>query len=210
MRAWNTADGQEVRVPDLTEARAEFVRFAPDGGTLVTVSGGTVAIRNWPQGALLRELTLPPGELAPLGAILAISPDSKLLVTAVRHVNLWGDQVIDATGGSTDLWDMTSGKHLRRLTGSDGSRDCAAFTPAGEVVITSDRPLLGDQDRQKFPRGVVHVLDVGTGTLRRIFPVPRDISALSISPDGRTAFLGSLEGTIDASELASGGIRLGW
>jgi len=208
LRVWNTGDGQKTRMPGLTGTPTDWLQFAPNGRSLVTVSGDRVFVRSWPQGALLCGIALPHGPLASMGSILAISPDSKLLVTAVRFVNLLDDMVVDAAGGWTDLWDMTTGKHLRRLTESDPLRELAAFTAAGELVITNDSPLLGDQDRQKFPHGVVHVVDVGTGTLKRIFPSPRDVSALAISPDGRTAYLGSPEGTIEASDLVSGGIRL--
>jgi WD40 repeat protein len=207
---WNVTNGEEVRAAGLTGARAESLRFAPDGRTLVTLAGDTMTIRNWPQGERLREITLPQGEVRgfrTLGSILDISRDSELLVTMVRHVNLWRGQAIDAAGGSLDLWARKNGKHLQRLAGSDGLTERAAFTVRGELVITSDTPLWGTDHPLQFARGILHVVDAGTGRLKRMFPVPARVTALAVSPDGRTAYLGSAEGTIHACEVASGGVR---
>ncbi len=186
------------------------MRFAPDGRTLLTLSGDTVTIRSWPEGKRLREITLPKGEVKgfrTIGSIPAISPDGELLVTMCRHVNwAWG-RVIDAVGGSLDLWNPKTGKHLQRLAGSDGITERAAFTTMGELVVMSDEPLWGEDHPEPVRSGVLHVVDARTGRLKRMFRVPALVTALVVAPDGRTAYLGSPNGTIHACDIAGGGIR---
>ena len=67
----------------------------------------------------------------------------------VRHVNLSHGMVIDSVGGSLDLWETKSGKHVQRLAGSDGFTERAAFTGVGELIITSDARLWGDDGHAK-------------------------------------------------------------
>ena len=189
LHLWNVTNGKEVRATGLTGVRAESVRFALDGRTLVTLSGDTMTIRNWPRGERLHEIRLPQRKergFRTLGSILGMSPDTELLVTMVRHVNWWRGQVIDAVGGSLDLWGTKSGKHLERLAESDGMTERAAFTVAGELVITNDSPPSDLEDPPPVPRGVFHVLDAGTRRLKRKVPVPMLVTALAVSRDGRT------------------------
>ncbi len=87
------------------------------------------------------------------------------------------------------------------------SRSAAAFTKAGELVITSDARLWGKEDSRKPPRGTVHVVDAGTRRVKQTFHVPAVVTALAVSPDGRTAYLGVPDGTIHACDVATGEVR---
>ncbi len=211
LHLWDVSNGREVQAAGLTGTKAESVRFSPDGRTLFTLSGETITLRSWPQAQRLREMRFLPREprgFTVLGTILAISPDGELLVTMVRHVNLSLGMVIDSVGGSLDLWETKSGKHVQRLAGSDGFTERAAFTGAGELIITSDAPISGDDENaRKHSGGVVHVLDAGTRRLKRTFRVPGLVTALAVSRDGRSAFLGGPDGTIHACDVATGGVQ---
>jgi WD40 repeat protein len=207
LRLWNVSDGARIRGSALDGAHAEFVRFAPDGKSVVTICGDAMAVRHWPDGKRLHEFSQPEGELrgfTTLGSLRAISPDGKFLMTTVRHVHLHGGSVIDAAGGSLDLWDAEGGRHLRQLARIDSMGVRAAFTADNQLNITSDAPLVGEEDRQRFPHGVVHTFDPGTGRVKRMFGAPNTVSALALSPDGRTMYLGSRDGTIHVCDAATG------
>ena len=140
--------------------------------------------------------------------MLAISPDGELLVTIVRHVNLSHGMVLDSVGGSLDLWETKSGKHVHQLAGSDGFTERGAFTAAGELIVTSDARLWGnDEDPPTRSGGVVHMIDSGARRVKRKFRVPAIVTALAVSPDGRMAYVGGPDGTIHACDVATGGIR---
>jgi WD40 repeat protein len=210
LRVWEVATGEEARSAGLTGTKAQSLRLAPDGRSVVTLSSEHVSTWSWPDGKPLRAIAVPRGDVRgfrPLGSVIAVAADGSRCVTAVRYVNLWRGQVVDAAGGSFDLWDLTSGKNPRRLAGSDGSSDRAAFTAIGELIVTSDVPFSGADDPAKFPNGVLHVLDPFTGRLKRMHSVPALATALTVSPDGRTAYLGTREGMVFACEIATGGVR---
>jgi WD40 repeat protein len=210
LRVWNVATGVEAHATGLTGTRAQSLRLAPDGRSVVTLSSEQVSTWSWPEGKRLRAMTVPRGEVRgfrPLGSILAVAADGSQCVSAVRYVNLWRGQVIDAAGGSLDLWDLTGGKSAKNLSASDGMSDRAAFTSADELIVTSDLPFSGPDDQPRFPHGVLHVIEAATGRLKRVHALPAVATALAVAPDGRTAFLGTGEGTIHVCELATGGIR---
>ncbi len=211
LHLWDVSNGKDVQAAGLTGTKAESVRFAPDARTLFTLSGETITLRSWPQAERLREIKFRPREprgFTVLGTFLAISPDGELLLTMVRHVNLFNGMAIDSVGGSLDLWETKSGKHVQQLAGSDGFTERAAFTRLGELIITSDARLWGaDENPPARSGGVVHVLDSGTRRVKRTFRVPGLVTALAVSPDGRMAFFGGPDGTIHACDVATGGIR---
>ena len=211
LHLWDMSNSREAQAAGLTRTKAESVRIAPDGRTLFTLSGETITLRSWPQGERLREIKFLPREprgFTVLGTFLAISPDGELLVTMVRHVSLSHGMVIDSVGGSLDLWETKSGKHVQQLAGSDGFTERAAFTAAGELIVTSDERLWGnDENPPVRSGGVVHVLDSGTRRVKRVFRVPAIVTALAVSPDGRMAFFGGSDGAIHACDMAAGGIR---
>ncbi len=220
LRVWSVTDGQEGRpAPGMAGAAARSVRLAADARTLFTLHGDKLAVRSWPSGELQREITLPQPRskgFSVLGGILATSSDGKLVVTTAMHVSLWHGRILDAEGGSLDLWDAISGKHLRQLAPTGDSSDLAVFTPAGELLVATDADIPGAaQGVDPGPQGALHVVDVRTGKAARTFALPifrvvdgqRFVTALAVSPDGRTAYVGGRDGTIHVCEVATGRTR---
>ncbi len=207
LHLWNPTSGQEIRGTPTAGARAALLRFSADGKSLVTLCSDRVEIRDWPQGTRRCQIALPPGALPPLGTFLAISPDGNRLGTMTRHVTMLRGIDLDAAGASLDLWEMSGGKHVRQLAGSGGRGVSGAFNSAGELIIAGEGSLLPRDDEARFREGALHVFDVATGKLKRLIPLPARASAVALSPDGRTAYLGGDDGTIRAVEIATGAIR---
>jgi WD40 repeat protein len=211
LRRWNLADGQEIRAPELV---SRSMKFAADGHTLATIHGDKAEVREWPSGTLRRAIKLPPSPLpglTALGAIVAISPDGKLLVTATRFATLRPDGSTDnSESGPMELLDTTTGSRLREL-GSNDFRS-ALFTPTGELFIASYQRFPGSpRDQQSGSNDVISVLSPHTGrVIREIALPPKDwgfTAAMALSPEGRTAYVGGRDGSIIAYEVATGGLR---
>jgi WD40 repeat protein len=112
--------------------------------------------------------SLPRGAIARLGTLrfrheraieaIAFSPDGKTVATGHSPI--------------ARLWDVATGKELRRLRGFHGRG--LAFFPDGKTLAGG-----GDRD--------VKLWDVATGEVVRLYRGPKcPITALALSPDGRT------------------------
>lgn len=123
----------------------------------------------------------------------ALSGTGKVLVTWGRHFRRTpNDQ--DA-GQYLQLWDVTTGKELRRIaTGRPYVNvAAAAFTPDGKTLATASGTA------------TYHLFDVATGKERRRFAGRRgQPSFLHVSPDGATLACGGLDSGLQAWDIASG------
>jgi RNA polymerase sigma factor (sigma-70 family) len=139
------------------------VAFSPDGRTLAT-SSLFEEVRLWDMGngRLLRKLAgkeVQGGLIQRWASALAFSPDGKTLAVACENQTV-------------RLWDVATGKQTAELTGGGLT---VAFSRDGKVLAS------GDWD------GAVVVWDVGTRKeLRRIPGHQGAVSAIAISPDGKT------------------------
>jgi WD40 repeat protein len=211
LHRWNIADGQEIQAPELL---ARSMKLAADGRTLATIRGDKAEVRDWPSGALRREIKLPPSPvpgLMTLGVIVAISPDGKLLVTATSFATLRPDgSTENSESGPMELWETATGTRLREL-GSNDFR-CALFTPTGELLIAGYQRFTGSpRDQRSEWNDVISVLSQRTGRVIREIALPRKdwrlTAAIALSPDARTVYVGGFDGSILAYEVASGGLR---
>jgi WD40 repeat protein len=126
-----------------------WVRFAPDGKTLLSIESHGLA-RLW-ETSTGKELFhfAPP---APPQGGWSLTPDNRTLIT-------WSN-------GSLRLWDTATGKLLRELTSTGHALGSACLTPDGKILVA----VAVDADTD---RAVFRLWDLSTGKeLRDIVPEP--------------------------------------
>ena len=167
---YDAATGKEIRkikyVPDTGGSRANthWLTFTPDGKQLaVTLMGAAVRLLDVDTGAEQRAF-------AHDGATLAcvFSPDGKLMATGgySRQNRLCCAQ----------LWEVSSGKELRRFTAGDWPISALAFAPDGATLAGGCQ---GD--------GRLRLWEVASGKELRAFPrIGRDVRGVAFAPDGKT------------------------
>jgi WD40 repeat protein/tRNA A-37 threonylcarbamoyl transferase component Bud32 len=159
-------------------AEVTAVALSPDGRLVVTGGGdsrfqtrpGAVKVWEAATGRLRHNLAGHAG----LVSDVAFSPDSKLIASASRVIDIMGD-FRAAAGTSTPtgdvkLWDADDGKLVRTIPGGLAS---VAFSPDGRRLATA-------------APGGVKVWDVTTGTeLAALGGQPGNVSVVRFSPDGK-------------------------
>src|SRR5262245_61556074 len=164
--------------------------FTPDSRQLVSASQDKT-IRVW-ELASRKTLRVIRGEsgLGNFGEIgaMALSPDGRLLATAVRPA---------APGKSAliRLYDFAGGAQIGLLAGRDGDVHGLAFSPDGRHLISGGSDgtaTIWDTDARK----AVHVLKAHRGA----------VSAVGFSPDGMRAVTASLDHSLRLWRVADGAL----
>jgi len=102
---------------------------------------------------------------------IAFSPDEKYLVTC-------------SFDGSVRLWEVATGKEVRRFAGHTVAAFGAAFSPDGKYILTSGRD------------GTARLWDVETGQEARRFTGHRsEVRDVAFSPVGKYILTTSFDGT---------------
>jgi WD40 repeat protein len=221
LRTWDLGTGKETTPADLAvdilsggQALDQFI-FTPDARHLVVASGRQVSVLAWPGLTAVRRIELPkpakePGET--VGGLVAVSPDGRQLVTLARRHWREGQGGYGADGVA-DVWDLATGKCVRRLAESPGTFRSAAFTPDGRVVLVGvgggTVPVGG-----AFA-GEINLLDPAGGRWVRSFTAPvgpagarlRYPGTAVTSPDGRTLYVSYDSGEVLGFEVATGKVR---
>jgi WD40 repeat protein len=126
---------------------------------------------------------------------LAFAPDGKLLASC------GGDK-------TARLWEVATGKELRRIPQSAQSARSVAFAPDGK---TSEVAWSDYGQHWEDGRGGVGLFEVATGrALRRLGNPTRPLEAVAFAPDGKTvAAVGGHDSTVHLWDVATGRERRG-
>jgi RNA polymerase sigma factor (sigma-70 family) len=202
-RLWKVDTGREIHALTGHENEVSCVAFSPDGSLVASgewshrSKNPDVAIRIW-DAATGKEVRRLRGQKHVVEA-LAFSPDGRTLASAGG-----------SSGPATDpdfadallLWDVTTGKVVRRLAGTPARKTGAyrhvrglAFSPDGKTLVTgeSDHPIV--------------LYETTTGRARHeLAGHDGDVWALAFTPDG-SALVSAGSGNTALVWDATGGFR---
>jgi RNA polymerase sigma factor (sigma-70 family) len=216
LRTWDLATGRDTTPAGLPRGvKVGALAFTPGGRQLVSASGPHISVWDWPALRLVRTFDLPrpaaEGENACQG--LAISPDGRWLVTAAYHS--WyreekGLRLGFGANGVADVWDLATGKRLRRLAQDPGCYQSVTFTADGRVVLIGSNgtvPAEAGRAAQRF-RGPMALLDPLAARWIRSFDcsgvLGMSTGASLLAPDGRTLYVSNNFGQVVGFEVATG------
>ena len=197
---WDVATGREIRTftARVKDALIQSVAFSPNG--LYALSGSTdKIIRLWDvaAGSEIRQFA---GHTDSVQSV-AFSPDGQYALSG------GGCKRIETQSGNTTtimrqgaqcgknliLWDLTTGRELRTLTGHTGDVSSVAFSPNGKYALS------GSWDE------TIKLWEVATGREIRTFAGhTRIVDAVAFSPDGIHIISASSDNTIKLWDVATG------
>lgn len=181
IKVWDAKSGHTLKSYQGPTASVDSLSWSPDG-RYVTVAGLdqqngriVVTIRTWDITSSSQSAVSTITD-APLGNVtgLSWSPDAKRLIGA---------------GGSTIVWDVSSGATVFSLPNHEYSEYLAAWSPNGKMIVLSgSHSDYSDPTKIKMSN-TIRLLDAATGTV------------LSIIPSGTTESVQQLAWSADSQHL---------
>jgi WD40 repeat protein len=183
VRVWEVATGAAVRKFSNVEY-AQQVVFSPDGNRLAVANCATVLVWDLNAGTLIRTLTK-----AKFGV------DSNYCAGHVAFLEN-GRRII-ADAGPFQIWEVASGRELRRLPFKQSGSAMTVSSDGTKLLLGGD--LNGAQ-------GVIQLWDLASATLLRRFPEqPNVVESVALSPGGKIA---ASDGSENMDPFSPGYIQL--
>jgi RNA polymerase sigma factor (sigma-70 family) len=179
IRLWNADTGKELRKLEVSQKSVLAVAFAP-GGKLLASTGGDGAVRLWESATGKEVRRVPLGDA--WGRSVAFAPDGRTLAVAFGTYALHFEE----SRGGVVLFEVDTGKEVRRLADARLPFEAVAFAPDGKVVAAA-----GGHD------GTLHLWDPATGR-----PLPDlgghqgSVTSVEFLPDGRRVATTGVDETV--------------
>jgi WD40 repeat protein len=161
-RLWDVQTGKQLKRFEGHKGRVRSVAFSRDGRRILCCGLESVRLLDLATGKELKTF-----EGFTTGPVhwSAFSPDERFLLT--------GDGNHGPSQGTVRLWEVASGKELRRMPGHQSAVGMVWFSPDGRLGVSSSHDK------------TVRLWEVGTGKELRRFQGHADIvEAVVFSPDG--------------------------
>ncbi len=130
IRLWDVSTGQEIRRIEGHTGAVFDVDFSPDGKTIASVSTDSTA-RLW-DVMTAAEIHRFEGHSSDLIGV-AFSPDGKMIATAGGRRGGIGED----SDNTIRLWNVSTGKEIRRLEGHTGYLTGLDFSPDGKTIVSA-------------------------------------------------------------------------
>ncbi len=185
MILWNVASGEIIqRVTGLDGMWS--AALSPDAKTaLAGFKDGKISVIDLASGNILRTFQAH----SDLVSMVIFSPDGKTALSS-------------SPDKTVALWDVGIGQLIRRLMGHRDMVNWVLFSPDGKTALSGGGS--GTSNENILDKSIIW-WDLASGKILERFEGPQaDVSALAISPDGKTALSGSRDSTLVLWQLGSG------
>jgi WD40 repeat protein len=187
---WDFRTGKEIKQWKAVQNQMGLLGLAvsADGKTIASRDQQTISLWDPSTGKELRHFPAGPVEEGPSSAIfdsvavsirpnMIFSPDGTLLATFSRDEQPTRAQMRaflpkankEAGGSEIRLWDVATGKHVRKFEVTEGGVSCFAFAPDGRTIATGNNDetislleCASGKERSKFKTGDVGALELLT------------------------------------------------
>jgi hypothetical protein len=172
------AAGEGLRRIGEDESGVTSLVFSPDGTKLAARSPGHIRIWDGATGMRVSDIKGMEEGAAVEAAALSFSPDGRLLAAA-------------DPASAVRVWDVSSGKEVRRFGGHPDKVLATAFAPDGTSLVSAAAD------------GTLRLWDVASGNLLHEIPGHRDeVLAVAVSPDGRHVASANADTTVLIWDMA--------
>ena len=196
-RLWDVETAEEVRRFEDVLFPIRDAAFAPDGKSIV--AGGknsTLGLWDVETGKRSRRFTVPASVRS-----VAFSPDGTKVASS-HDGGLKDGRFFDPEHSVIILWDVETGREIRRLRGHTARIHSIAFSPDARFIASAAGAGIGTGGWHEADENTVRIWDVATGEeLARAEPGIA-VQSIAFTPDGRYVVTGGgRSGDTDSADL---------
>jgi WD40 repeat protein/DNA-binding SARP family transcriptional activator len=178
LRLWHLAGLIESRRFETDGSPMGAVAVSPDGRRLLTGAGTDAILWDVDSGKEIRRFKGDVNGICP--GCVAFSPDGKRALVAAEDV------FQDSGATSLTLWDVETGREIRRFEGHISYIRAVAFSPDGRTALAGSQSIPDNQ------LGDLILWDLETGQQIRRFDITHDVANIAMGTDGSRALTGSV------------------